>query len=70
MQWEGVRHPKHQRLLFCENFICANMIEEMRKEYTSYLHFVFGWINPLPTYPLMKRLGSKPRSSGKRFQNK
>ena len=30
------------------------MIEEMREEYTSYLHFVFGWMNPLPTYLLMK----------------
>ena len=66
MQWEGVRHPKYPRysyraffilvvrLLFCEKFVCANMIEEMRREYTSLFTFVFGWINPLPTYHLKK----------------
>ena len=51
MKWEGFKHPKHpqyykgalftnvvRQVGICEN-ICANMIEEMRKEYTNYLQF-------------------------------
>ena len=37
------------------------MIEEMRKECTSlFTFFVFGWMNPLPTYLFMKDKDQNP----------
>ena len=36
------------------------LIEGMREECTNFIIFVFGWMNPLPTYPLMKDKDQNP----------
>ena len=46
------------------------MIEGMRKEYTSLFTFCVWMDKPIAYVPSYKRLGSKPRSSGKKIQKK